>query len=663
MSAPRLVVIAGPDAGSEFDLPAEGMVGREAGAAVFLHDAEASRRHASLVRDDGVMRVADLGSTNGTFVNNERVVEPRVLAEGDILRVGTTVLRYEGPSLPAPRPTVVAPRPTVIAARPTVVLEQVPPAFSPLPLFSAPEPSGGRPSVAGPRLWTLVVVCIGTFMLLLDTTVVNVALPDIEAGLGSSFSDLQWVVNAYALSLAVCLLTAGSVADLVGRRRVFVAGLVVFAIASAACGLSKTPLELNLARAVQGIGGACMFATSLALLANAFRASGRGFAFGVWGATTGAAVALGPLLGGVLTDAFGWESIFFVNLPLSVVALDIALTRVDESHDPDARGVDWLGLITFSPAMFLLVLALIEGNDRGWTSARIVLETVAGLALLVLFFVIESRSRRAMLDLRLFRRPAFCGASIVAFTLSASVFAMFLYLTLYLQTVLGYSPLETGLRFLPITVLAFMLAPVAGALTGKVSPRLFLGLGLALVGGGLVLMHGLTESSGYGDLLGGFLLAGAGIGIINPPLASVAIGVVPPERSGMASGINTTFREAGIGVGIAGLGALFMQRTQDRVASMLAGTPAGSGGRADQLAAQVAAGDAHGALLSVAPANRGVAAHAFNSAFVAGLNEILLVAAAVALVGAVLGFVLVRRRDFVAEVHSGQEPVAEPAPA
>ena len=328
------------------------------------------------------------------------------------------------------------------------------------------------------KWWTLIAVSVAIFMLLLDITVVNVALPDIQRSLHSSFSDLQWVVNAYALTLAAFLLTSGSVADLIGRRRVFVVGLFVFTIASAVCGLSTTPLMLNLARAVQGTGGAMMFATSLALLAQAFHGKERGTAFGVFGAVTGAAVAIGPVLGGVITSSIGWEWIFFVNVPIGVIAVFITLTRVADSRDPNATGVDWPGLVTFSGSLFLLVYALVQGNERGWGSTEIVSFLIGAAVLMALFVVVEHRQTQPMLDLSLFRRPAFSGASIVAFTLSGSFFAMFLYLTLYIQDVLGYTPLQAGLRFLPSTLLSFIVAPIAGRLSVRMPVRLLLGSGL-----------------------------------------------------------------------------------------------------------------------------------------------------------------------------------------
>src|SRR6478672_7935381 len=274
-------------------------------------------------------------------------------------------------------------------------------------------------------------------MLLLDITIVNVALPAIQKDFNANLSDLQWVVDAYALSLAALQLTSGSIADLRGRKLVFMVGLAVFTAASALCGFATSSTFLNVARGVQGIGGAMMFATSLALLASAFTGRERGVAFGVWGATIGASVAVGPLIGGAITDTLGWEWIFFVNVPIGIAAIVFTRRKVEESKNPYARSVDWPGMVLFSTGLFLLVLGLIRGNDQGWGSTQTILQLGGAVVLIVAFLIVESRRKEAMLDLSLFRKPAFCGVSIVAFSLSASIFAMFLYLTLYMQGILG----------------------------------------------------------------------------------------------------------------------------------------------------------------------------------------------------------------------------------
>ena len=506
------------------------------------------------------------------------------------------------------------------------------------------------------KWWTLIAVCVATFMLLLDITVVNVALPDIQSDLNASFAELQWVVDAYALMLATLMLTAGSLADLLGRRLVFATGLVLFTVASLLCGLAPSAVALDLFRGAQGIGGAVMFSTALALLAQEFHGRERGTALGIWGATIGGAVAVGPLVGGVLTEGIGWEWIFFVNVPVGIAAVVLTLLKVRESRDPEARGIDWGGAATWSGALFLFVFALIRANDEGWGSTVIVCCLGGSLGLLLMFFGFELRQERPMLDLSLFRKPSFVGASVVAFALSASMFAMFLYLTLYLQNILGFSPLETGVRFLPLTVVSFLVAPISGRLSERVPVRGLLGGGLLLVGTGLALMGGLTVESKWTELFAGFVIAGAGIGMINPALASTAIGVVPPARSGMASGINNTFRQVGIATGVAALGAIFQHRVQTKVVELLSSTPVAGRGRA--LAHMVGNSEADQAIRSSPPSARGVVADAARQAFISGFNEILVIAAVLAFVGAGVGFLLVRRRDFVAFPAA-----AEPAPA
>jgi EmrB/QacA subfamily drug resistance transporter len=499
------------------------------------------------------------------------------------------------------------------------------------------------------KWWTLIAVCVATFMLLLDITIVNVALPDIQRELRASFSDLQWVIDAYALTLAALLLTSGSVADLMGRRRVFVIGLAVFTVASLLCGLAGSPLFLNLARGLQGVGGAMMFATSLALIAAAFQGPERGTAIGAWGATIGAAVAVGPLVGGVLVDAIGWEAIFFVNLPIGVAAIFLTLAMVDESRNPAEGSIDWAGTVTFSGALFGLVFGLIRGNVEGWGSPLILTMLIGFVVLLIAFVVIEQRVEHPMLDLSLFRKPSFDGASIAAFVLSAAMFAMFLYLTLYIQNILGYSPLESGVRFLPITLISFVVAPISGKLAEALGVRWFLGGGLALVGVGLLLMRGLQPGDDWTALLAGMIVCGVGIGATNPALATAAIGVVPPQRAGMASGINSTFRQVGIATGIAAYGALFTHLVADK---FLDAVPQ---------AARFGSGQALSDFVSFGGAARigdPRIARAGEAAFTGALNDLLLVGAVVAFVGAALSIALTRPADFAPHGVAAPEAAA-----
>src|SRR3954469_23678628 len=310
------------------------------------------------------------------------------------------------------------------------------------------------------KWWTLLAVSVATFMLLLDITVVNTALPSIEKDLGASFTDLQWVIDAYALSLAALVLSAGSLADRLGRRRVFAGGLAIFSLASGLAALSPDPTFLNVSRALQGIGGAAMFAVSLALIAQEFPAGReRGTAMGTYGATIGVAVAIGPLVGGALTDALGWQSIFYINVPIGALALVVTRLRVRESRDPHATGIDWLGVISFSGALLLAVLALVRGNAEGWGSSLIVSLFAASGVLLIAFMAIERRVGAPTLPLELFRLPSFSGVQLAAFPVSSSAYALFLYISLYLQNYLGYSPLQAGLRYLPISIVSFLAAP------------------------------------------------------------------------------------------------------------------------------------------------------------------------------------------------------------
>jgi len=504
------------------------------------------------------------------------------------------------------------------------------------------------------KWWTLIAVCVATFMLLLDITVVNVALPDIQKDLNASLSSLQWVVDAYSLTLAAFLLTAGSFADRVGRRRVFTVGFAIFTLASFLCGISNSATLLNLARGLQGVGGAAMFATSLALIAQEFQGHERGTAIGAWGATIGGAVAVGPLVGGALTQGLGWEWIFFVNVPIGIGAIVLTTTQLANLKAPDPDPIDWAGLLTFSLGLFGIIFGLIRGNPEGWSTPQIVAPLAAGVALLIAFVIIEHRTDHAMLDLSLFRKPAFAGVSIVAMALSAGMFAMFLYITLYMQDVLGYSPLETGVRFLPLTLVSFFVAPVAGRLSARIQVRVLLGVGLALVGTGLLLQHGITLGDTWTTLLAGFVLQGIGIGMVNPGIASTAIGVVAPARAGMASGVNNTFRQVGIATGVAALGAVFQSAIASKLSALAPQAPPG-------FSDAVSSGAAQAAISSAPAGSRAQLTTAANQAFISGFNEILLIGAIVAIVGAALGFALVRPRDFVTEQEA--QPAAEPATA
>lgn len=413
------------------------------------------------------------------------------------------------------------------------------------------------------RWTTLLVVSAATGMLLLDVTVVNVALPAIRAELDASFGEMQWVIDAYALTLAATLLSAGVLADRIGRRAVFAWGLALFTACSALCAAAGSPLVLDLARAAQGLGAAAMFASSLALLANEFQDAERGFALGVWGGVTAAALAIGPLVGGVLTDQLGWRWIFLVNLPIGALLTWLAARSLPESREERAQPLDLAGMATFGAACFLFTYGLIRGNEDGWGSLPIAGSLIGGAALLAAFVAIERRSEAPMLPLSLFRIPAFTGTAAVAFAQSVALYPLLLFVAIYFQVGLGLTPTETGLRILPLTLVLVVVAPISGRLTNRLPLRVPLTAGLVLIGTGLLLMRAVDAESEWTTLLPGLLVGGLAIGVISPALAAAMVSVLPVERSGLASGINNTFRQLGIAMGVAALGAIFEHQSND----------------------------------------------------------------------------------------------------
>jgi EmrB/QacA subfamily drug resistance transporter len=450
--------------------------------------------------------------------------------------------------------------------------------------------------------WTLLVVCLATGVLLLNVSAPSVTLPAVGRGLGAELSVLQWVVSGYSLALAATLLTAGTLADLVGRRRMFLGGLAGFAAASLLCALAPSALVLIAGRAAQGLAGAVLLSSSLALLAQDFTGTARAGAIGIWGATVAAAFAVGPLEGGLLTESFGWRAIFVLDAAVALACLPVAIRRLRESRDPDAEGVDWWGTVTLSTGLFLGVFALTRGDVAGWGSA-IILASAAGAALLLAaFVVVERREREPMLDLGLFAIPTFTGASVVVMVMAATTFGPFLYLTLFLLDGAGTSPTEVGLQLLPLSGAALVVSVLGGRFAGVLPVRAALPAGQLLCAAGLLAMRGLEASSSWTVMLPGLVVLGVGIGLANPAVTYAALGVVPATRSGMASGTNNTFRQVGLAIGIAVLGALLPAHAE--------GDPV---------------------------------------AFAAALDRILLVSAGVAVAGAVLAGTLIRQRDFVVD--------------
>jgi EmrB/QacA subfamily drug resistance transporter len=461
-------------------------------------------------------------------------------------------------------------------------------------------------SPARPRkALTLLAVCLGTFMLIIDVQIVVVALPSIRTALHVSFSDEQWTIDAYSLSLAALLLPAGSLGDILGRRRMFAVGLAAFTAGSLLCGVAGSGLELVLFRALQGIGGATVFATSLALLAQTFEGRGRVMALGIWSAVVNLGLGCGPVLGGLLTE-LSWRWIFFVNIPVGVVAILMTLIGVQEFHPPNPPRIDLLGGAVFTLGLVALIYGLIESSGVGWGSVRVITALAVAIAALASFPLIERVRRQPMFDLSLLRKPTFVGGLAAAMGMNGSVYAILLYLVLYLQNGLHDSALGTGARLLVITVAAMVTSILAGRLSQYVPVRWLIGSGLGLIGLGLVLMRGLDADSAWTHLIPGMTIAGAGSGLVNPPLASTAVGVVRPQHAGMASGINATFRQIGIAVSVAMLGSIFASTVSGAAAATVAG--------------------------HYAPA----------------LNEVLLIAACVAFVAGGLALILIRRKDFLA---------------
>jgi EmrB/QacA subfamily drug resistance transporter len=622
----ELRVLEGPGKGLEVPLP-NGVttIGRDPDCDLVVPGEESSRHHARVISEDGLAVIEDLRSTNGTFVNGERILARHPLSLGDQIQIAGASILYTSPEQ--------APTRLRAPIQPTTLREVV---AQPGHLLTAESSSR--------KWWTLFVVCIGVFMLLLDTTIVSVALPPISRALNTSFSQLQWVVDAYALMLAAALLTAGSISDIVGRRVVFSAGLAVFTTASAVCGLAWSGTALDVARGVQGLGGAMMFATSLALLAQEFPVKERGLAFGLWGAAAGVGVAVGPLVGGLLIQAFSWEAIFYVNIPIGIAVLALTQRKV-ANVEGERAPLDWGGLVTFSGAIFMLVFAVIRGNDEGWTSALILGLFAGAIVLVAMFVLVERRVRRPMLELPLFRKPTFIGGLIVGAAISGSILAVIIYFTLWLQTVLGFTPLQSGLRLLPLTALTLVGSPIGGKLQAKVPLRVLLSFGLLLIGAGLLTMRGIDAKSDWTVLLPGMLLGGAGIGLTAAPLASTAVGIVAPHKAGMASGINTTFRQLGLATSIAAFGAVFQHVVLTHVRTALANTPVARS--SSSFANAIASGGTPQLLARSPAAARPSIRHAAVVSYPAGLAEIFLLAAIVALIGAVLALPLIREKDLV----------------
>lgn len=484
--------------------------------------------------------------------------------------------------------------------------------------------------------WTLLAVSVTAFMLLLDLTIVIIALTDIQHSLDSSFDDLQWVVDAYALTLAAFLLTAGALADRVGRRKVFLIGLVIFTLASLGCGLAWSSLALVVFRAIQGVGGAVLLAAGPALIAQEFEVgAARNKAFAAFGGASGLALAAGPLIGGALTT-IGWRWIFLINLPVGLLCLLLGMMKLRDVQERDNRAIDWAGAVLLCAGLFLVTYALMRGQAEGWTSMKILTSLIASVLLLGVFVWRQFTAEAPLMDLRLFRNSTFSGLSIATLLAFAAIFPAIFFSTLYLQQILGHDALESGIRMLPLTGALFIASALAAPLTAKVPPRLLLTLGLVLAGVGLLMLRGLTPTSTWDAMLVGFIVCGLGVGVFNVVRAETTVSLVPPSRSGEASGVSSTFQEVGVALGIAVLGALF----QHRMLSAASGAQGAVSSDASLLSPESAQGPQ--AALSTA----------MRETFVEAMDETFLVAGITALVGAVFVLLMVRRTD--AAQHDGQ---------
>jgi len=411
------------------------------------------------------------------------------------------------------------------------------------------------------KWWTLGAMCFALFMIMLDNTVVNVALPSIQKDLGASISGLEWTINGYTLSFAVLLATGGRLGDIFGRRRMFLFGVVIFTLSSATAGFAVSSTDLVVSRVVQGVGAALMMPATLSIITDAFPASERGKAMGTWAGVSALALAVGPVLGGFLTEHVSWRAIFYLNIPVAIGAVTAALFAVRESRDTTVgREVDYAGVAVLTGGLTALILALVEGNAWGWGSPKIVALLAGAVLGLAAFVAIEQRVKAPMVEFGLLSDRNFLGAVVVALIVSFAMLGVFFFLALYMQDILRYSPLEAGVRFLPSTLMIVGVAPVAGRLSDRFGPRWLIAGGLAIVATSLYSFSGIAVDSGYLDLLPGFMLLGIGIAMTMSPMTSAAMNAVPVQKAGIASGVLSMFRMVGGSLGVAVTGAIFQAR-------------------------------------------------------------------------------------------------------
>jgi EmrB/QacA subfamily drug resistance transporter len=485
------------------------------------------------------------------------------------------------------------------------------------------------------RWWTLASMCFALFMIMLDNTVVNVALPSIQKGLHTSTSGLEWTVNAYTLTFAVLLVTGGRLGDIFGRRRMFLFGVVAFGASSLFIGFSQSAAWLVTGRAAQGIGAAFMMPATLSIISNAFPPHERGKAIGTWAGVSALALAIGPVLGGFLVESVSWQSIFFLNVPVAALALVVTTFATHESRDETApRSVDVPGVTALTAGLTALVLALVEGNSWHWGSGRVLALFAVAVVGLAAFVAIEQRTRYPMVDFSFFRSRSFLGANVVAFIVSFAMLAMFFFLALYLQNVRGYTPLQAGVRFLPSTAVIIVMGPLAGRLADRISPRPLMTVGLLLVAGALFWQGHLTGDTSYAFLAPAFVLMGLGMGLVMSPMSTAAMNAVDRSKAGVASGVLSMSRMVGGTFGVAAMGALIAGLGKSRLAELLPNVPAAT-------RQQVADGLGAGSSSQLHDPQIG---HAAQQAFLYAMNNGMRIGAAVAVAGALAAWALIDNR-------------------
>jgi EmrB/QacA subfamily drug resistance transporter len=503
------------------------------------------------------------------------------------------------------------------------------------------------------RWWTLGAMCFALFMMMLDNTVVNVALPSIQRDLHASLSALEWTINAYTLTLAVFMITGGRLGDIFGRRRLFLIGVAIFGISSAVIGLSPNGEILVSFRAIQGVGAALMMPATLSIITQTFPPEQRGMAIGTWAGVSAMALAIGPVLGGFLTESVSWRAIFFINPPIAIIAVAVTLFATRESRDETVdRTVDYPGIATLTVGLTALVLALVQGNSWHWGSTRIVALFVLAVVMLAAFARIELRSRAPMVNFSFFRSRSFLGSNLVAFFVTFAMFSQFFFLTLYMQNVLHYSPLQTGVRFLPATILIIIAGPIAGRLADRIGPRPLMTLGLLVVSAALLIQSRLTVHSGYGLLLPGFVLMGLGMGLVMSPMSTAAMNAVDRTKAGVASGTLSMSRMVGGTFGVAVMGALVTAIGRSKIDSGLPSLPP---------SARSALANALGSGSTIPHASPDVVS-VTHQAFVSALGTGLTIGAIVAAVSALLAAGLIERKQAPPAVAL-PEPQASAEPA